>query len=217
MPTKLKEIQVREHSTKKPAPPEVVLPGQTIALRHGKVLALKELAEEVAKLDADLKAKGFASLSEHNCGVYPGDPAPSIKLKDQTPVDDGRGNKVLAACLVTAQDRYSAIAEGEFNGKIFNKLGVDVNDYVAKTTQTTFDQSFFLDEDGSFDQGIYDATMIVLESVANRFSKPHPLSTTVVVKPKADFHQVRWSLGVDAQLALTEALPSTISLKETKA
>lgn len=165
------------------------------------VRRLKELEAEKAQIEAELEPIALRHLLEHNVDNTP---VSSIKMSD----DDG------GVAMFIFQNKYSP-ADAEAADAVFTAMGEDINDYVVQTTKASFDNKFFFDADGNFDQAAYDEVSTAVAGVAKKLKKSNPLSYKTVVVPKPDFHELRFKkFNVENNLRLCEVLPNTTCFKE---
>ncbi len=89
----------------------------------------------------------------------------------------------------------------------------NVNNYATFEPVAEFDGGVFM-VGGKFNQERYDTIMEALNEVSEQLGVPNPLSCSKVLKPKADFHEIRWALfDLEANLAIQTVLPTQINLK----
>ncbi len=165
--------------------------------------ALKEMRPTV--LDDALPA-----IYAHNCDPNCLKPISSVKLED----DEGE-----LAC-VQCQNSYSAV-DPEPVEALFEKLGVDINEYVAEKLVAKFDSSVFTDGDGNFDKKIYEKFRVAIEKAAFELklrntdgTLRNPLSTARVVMPRPTFHERRFKDFPEGRQAdLSEVLPNKCLIK----
>lgn len=183
--------------------------------------ALKDATADVDGLKPVITKLGVLEITQHNCQT-PLSPWSSVKLTDNEPAGSVR---------VSSTTRYK-FANGDVASQVFEELlatalkrakskkdeadikaQYDVNTYVQETLVASFDNEFFIDKDGDFDQERYDAVKKAIDEVAAKFKVASPLSTKAVVLPKPDFHERRYSLfSAEENLRLSEALPNTVSV-----
>jgi hypothetical protein len=99
-------------------------------------------------------------------------------------------------------------------GKLKTKHGTtaNVNDYVARTVEATFDSKVFHDAEGRFDKEKYDRIVEALDGVCKDLGVQNPLSTVVTVKPLASFHQRRWNdFSIADNRTISKVLKNTVT------
>lgn len=205
MPLKQINVAAPKTSSKKSDIPMIAMEGKVVSRHNFLVGEIKKLESE---LENDVKPvlhqKGVRELFEIN-HTAPG-LISSVKLEDETGA---------IACL-SFQNKYSS-ADAEAADAVFTELGEDINDHMVQTTKAAFDSKFFLDADGNFDQAAYDEVQKALEAVAKKLKKSNPLTCKTVVVPKPEFHEARFKkFTPEANMRLSEVLPNTITLKESK-
>lgn len=185
--------------------------------RKAQLLTEFNLAKAAQK-DAENRVKQFRPLVEdvvvkewlranvNNAGN--GDVITSIKFTD------ANGSELR----VTGMNKYSAAAVEPVEA-LFEDLDQNVNDFVQFTLEGHFDSTAFIDEAGSFDEARYKAFKTAIDKVATELGIPSPLTAVKVLKPKDEFHNVRWAkFNLAQQIKIFKAMPNQITLTplETK-
>lgn len=160
----------------------------------------KARRDEVAD---EVRVAGLNEIYKLNCG-RPGAPETSVKLQD------GEGS----VATISMQERYSVVDSAAAEA-LFEELGKDINQYVQQVvTVKKFDNSVFLDKNGTFDEGIYKAFVEAVNGVAKKLKIANPLQTAIEVQPKPSFHTIRFTeFNAKQQARISETLKSTVTVK----
>jgi len=139
-------------------------------------------AKEKAKLMFADEAK--MALFDHNV-ANPTSPATTVKL-----TDDGSG-----VCNYSFKNQYSDLDYTE-TLKVLTHLGVrNPNKFVAEHLVIGFDTSIFYGDGGMLRKELFTEMVEAIQEVANRHEVSSPISSTKVLRVKADFHAERWTIG----------------------
>lgn len=136
-------------------------------------------------------------------------PTPSVKLQDEQ-------GETLLVCFTA---KYGECADVKAAEELFDNHDVDVNDYMVEGVKASFDSSVFYDEDGNFQQEVYDDIRKAVQTiVTKRGLAKNPLETAKIIKPKPNFHEARWGLfpKVETQVQATEILPNSTTIKPVR-
>jgi len=162
--------------------------------------AFKDAEAVLKEVRGGIEELGLSKLYQHNT-QNAGAPASSIKLAN--------GDDVV---MVTMQDRYSQANEDAAVG-LFENLGVDANENVHFVTKTAFNDKVFL-KDGEFQDDTFNQFKAGVAELAAKLGVTNPLSSSVVVAVKENFHAARWSKFTAAQQVEVQAvLKATVVVK----
>jgi hypothetical protein len=186
----------------------------------------KEAADRAAETMNELRPQIVEAAKEHifenNCAPGCLNPLTSVKLQEllENP-NDPESEPVRGELIrVSFTSRYNT-ADAEFVDAMFKQFKGrkrNINDYVTETLTASFDSTVWLDEDGNFNQAVYDKFRIAIEKVAKELDLKDaegrvksPLTTKRTVQVKEAFHQRRFTdFSVEENHSLSDALPNTI-------
>lgn len=210
-PTKNQLIPLRVKTVSKPVKkgdlPVLTVEGDYPS-RYNEASAIKKAAEGLMdELRPLLLPDAIAEIYRHN-NERPWDAISSVKLQD----DD---ESVLR---VTFMAKYSvvgaSVAESFFDQiKMRDGSKPNINNYLARAMQASFDSSVFLGPDGKFDEKRYAKFVAAVEKVAKELGTTNPLSAQEVVTPLPDFHSRRWlDFDVKTNQQISEVIKNQTNL-----
>jgi hypothetical protein len=184
---------------------------------------LKEATAIVDSLKPMVCNHGVIQIIDHNCSA-PHNPWTSVKIKDVTfPEGEDPGaarvsstvkykfGSADAVSLVFDALRDKAVSAGMAEDEAKKKY--NVNDYIQETVVASFDNKFFLNKEGDFDQKRYDMVQAALDTVAKKLNATNPLTCKTVVLPKPDFHEKRYSnFTAEENLRIHSVMPNVCSV-----
>lgn len=211
-PTKdyqLKPLKVKtvEKAVKKGDVPVILVEGDYCS-RYNEAAAIVDDADGLLKaLKPLMMPDALSEIYRHN-SERPWEPIVSVVLQDE------QGKKTRLSFTSSYKDSTAVIVEALFGELTTTKdQKANVNDYVARTMEGSFDSNAFLGPDGKFSQERYDAITKAMADVAAKLGINNPLSTVETVKPLKDFHARRW-LDFDraANEKITRVLQNTVQV-----
>jgi len=214
---KLQNIDLPDADAKKTRSnlPTVYVEGDIVTRFNEARDTIAKAEEVINELKPDLIDEGLAAVFHHNC-EHADDPKAIISSVNLTDKESGEVAQFSWTRKNLKNDPKQVMAE-------FNRLltvegkKADINDHAAYEVVAAFDAKVFIGADGTFDTARYTAFMRALERVAKQFKVANPLSCGKVLKPKADFHERRWStFDVDTNLDIQTVLPTQVSLESIR-
>lgn len=195
--------------------------GDMIA-RYNAAKDAKDQAEAYMKeMAPKLQAIGVTAVFDNNC-EHAKDPKKiisSVNLADKLPEDavplpDEKREKLMCSWTKKDMKNDPATVEAQFcKLRTTADRLANINNYAAFEPVAEFDSEVFL-VGGKFNQERYDTIMQALDEVSQELGVPNPLSCSKVLRPKADFHTIRWAMfDLEANLKIQAVLPTQINLK----
>lgn len=175
--------------------------------RYNEASAIGKAAEA---LMGDLKPSMLPQALNH---IFENNTDKPFELINSVAFRDEQDNVTRVSFTAKYSDTTAEQVE-ELFGKLKTKHGTtaNVNDYVARTVEGTFDSKVFHDAEGRFDRTKYDRIVEALDTVCKELGVENPLSTVVTVKPLASFHQRRWNdFSIEDNRKISLVLKNTIS------
>jgi len=195
---------VAKPANKKEAAPETTVKGNAISRYVKAYVALKDAKAVVDELRPFVLKDALKFMFNHNSS-NPKNPASTVKVGDAEEV-----------VRVSFQNKYS-VADAESVDSVFSEFGKDINTYAQETIKVAFDSKVFLDAEGNTRPEVYEAFRTACEAVATKMKVANPLSSKVVVLPKPNFHEDRWTdFTAEQNARLTEVLPNTVTITPLK-
>lgn len=207
----------------------VELPGDDVKKFNEAKRAMAEAEVTIKEIGPRIQAAGLEAIFQHNCSPDTLEPIKSVKVQGmEVDPENPKGDPIPGAiCRVSFTSKYNNCDAGQVDATFaaFEPVGDppmprDINDYVVETVAAKFDDTIWLNPDGSFNKAIYDKFRIAIERVANELGikdelqkvrNPLMTSRKVIVKP--DFHEKRFlEFNPDENKVLTEVLPNTVQL-----
>jgi hypothetical protein len=173
------------------------------------------------ELASSMLVAGIRAVFDNNC-EHARDPKSiisSVNLVDQpldgaAPVPEDKQELCMMSWTRKDMKNDPKVVEAQFARlrTTTDKLA-NVNNYATFEPVAEFDSGVFM-VGGKFNQERYDTIMQALDEVSTELGVPNPLSCSKVLKPKADFHDIRWAMfDLEANLAIQTVLPTQVNLK----
>lgn len=201
----LKTLNVKTNAegskSKKDNVPSTVIASDLITRLNEADTAAKDAKALRDELALQVREIGLDALVKFNVQA-PVNPVTSMKVIDE----DGE------VARIAFTEKYGNPNLEQLNAA-FEGMSKDINEYVLQTVKAKFNTAIFVDKDGNFNEGKFNAYMEAMAKLAQKFGDVNPLATETVVAPKPNFHANRWGqFTAEQQKTLIEVLPNTITV-----
>jgi hypothetical protein len=196
-------------AAKKSDTPEITVAGTICTQYNEASKQMKDAEATMKQLRPDLLDTALDYIFTQRCA---GRDESTVK------VIDANGN----VSRVAHTTKYG-FADAEAADAVFTAFGADINEFAVETTKASFDNKFFLDENGNFDQGAFEAIQNAVAAAVTTLNagravkKSNPLTSKLIVTAKPNFDEVRFKkFSVEQNKQISEVLPNTVSITPAK-